>query len=314
MPCFSSLKRHFVRPFFSKGRLAFAGGLLGLISISAIAEEPVRSIGLSDAIQLAVLHNPDFRSTGYDVTAAEGAVVQASVLPNPSINIGSLGRQLKPFDGPVPGQFGINWTIPIGGKISAATSAAEALVDAAKGSREAAHRQLIFNVQTAFVTLQLQELLISFAKQDQIGFHKELDLNELRYKDGKIAFGELLKLRIQAVATDDEVREANLNVENARAELRRNVGEGVLAESFEITGELKIPPAPAMRAIDELLAKALEKRPDYLALVAQEKSSESNLKLQRRIPIPDLGVLVDYNRPQEGACWPACRSACRGKR
>gem|GEM_PF-2541810 len=289
-----------VRRISCNGRLAFAGGFAVLVSWSALADEPVRSIGLPQAMELAVLHNPDFRSTGYDVTAAQGAVVQASVLPNPSINVGSLGRQLKPFNGPVPVQFGLGFTIPIGGKISAATAAAEGLLEAAKANREAAHRQLIFNVQTAFVTLQLQQLLSSFAKQDQIGFHEELDLNELRYKDGKIAFGELLKLRIQAVATDAAVREANLNAENARAELRRNVGEGVLAEGFEITGELKVPAPPSMTAIDGLLAKALEKRPDYLALIAQEKSAGSNLKLQRRTPIPDLGVLVDYNRPQEG--------------
>ena len=237
----------------------------------------MQKVTINEAIDLAVLHNPDFRSTGYDVTAAQGAVVQASVLPNPSIEVSSYGRPVKPLNGPVPTQFGLGFTVPIGGKISAATASAEAALDAAKATREAAHRQLIINVQTAFFTLQLNQLLLSFAQQDQTGFHKELDLNELRYKDGKIAFGDLLKLRIQAVSTDDEVREANEQVENARADLRHVVGEGILADAFEVVGELLVPKSPGLGALDELETRALEKRPDYLSLLASEKSAESAL-------------------------------------
>jgi outer membrane protein, heavy metal efflux system len=261
----------------------------------------VRSISLADAIALSAQHNPDFRSTGYDVRAAQGAVVQASVLPNPSILLAANGRGTSPLVGPTPNQFGVNFTVPIGGKISAATQAAEAALDAAKSTREAARRTLLLNVQTAFVAVQLDQLLLSFARDDQAGFHKELDINELRYKDGKISFGELLKLRIQAVSTDDEVREAIENLENARADLRRVIGEDVLADDFQVSGELTVPRPPKPGAIDELLAKALEKRPDYQALLQQEKSAESSLKLARRTPIPDLGFLVDYNRTVDGA-------------
>jgi cobalt-zinc-cadmium efflux system outer membrane protein len=270
-----------------------------LLAIPALAE-PVRAISLADAIALAVQHNPDFRSTGYDVRAAQGAVVQASVLPNPSILVSSLVTPVKPLGGPVPNQFGLNFTVPLGGKISAATAAAQAAFEAAKATREGAHRQLVFNVQTAFVAVQLDQLLLSFARQDQEGFHKELDLNELRYKDGKISFGDLLKLRIQAVTTDDGVREAIEQLESARADLRRVVGEDVLADDFQITGDLIVPPPPKIDSIDELLSRALARRPDYQALLEQEKSARSALSLARRTPIPDLGFLVDYNRPQQG--------------
>jgi cobalt-zinc-cadmium efflux system outer membrane protein len=271
-----------------------------LLALPAAAA-PVRTISLADALKLAVENNPDFKSTNYDVRSAQGAVVQASVLPNPSLLVGSLVNPVKPIGGPVPNQFGLNFTIPVGGKISAATASAEAALDAAKATREGARRTLVFNVQTSFVALQLAQLLLDFAKQDQDGFHKELDLNEIRYKDGKIAFGDLLKLRIQAVTTDDEVREAVVQLENARADLRRVIGEDVLAEDFLISGELVAPQAPKLEAIDALLTKALAKRPDYLALIEQEKSAQSALTAAKRAPIPDLSFLFDYNRPQEGS-------------
>ena len=271
-----------------------------LLARPAVAAS-MRTVSLGDALKLAALNNPDFRSTNYDVRSAQGAVVQASVLPNPSLLVGSLAAPLKPFGGPVPNQFGLNFTIPVGGKISAATASAEAALEAAKATREGARRTLVFNVQTSFVALQLAQLLLDFARQDQDGFHKELDLNELRYKDGKIAFGDLLKLRIQAVTTDDAVREAIVQLENARADLRRVVGEDVLAEDFQISGELTAPQAPKLEAVETLVTQALAKRPDYLALLEQEKSAQSALTAARRASIPDLSFLLDYNRPQEGS-------------
>jgi outer membrane protein, heavy metal efflux system len=267
-------------------------------SIAAVQPEgAVESLTLADAIRLAIEHNPDFRSTGYDVVSAQGAVVQASVLPNPSVFLYSIGRGFKPFQAPVPTQFGLTWTIPVGGKISAATDAAKATLASAKSTREANRRQLVVNVQTAFTTLLLDQAQRAFSEQDAEGFHRELDLNELRYKDGKIAFGDLLKLRIQAVSIDDALREAALAVEGARADLRHVVGEGVLARDFRVVGELGPSPKPSNEDADALLEQALRNRPDYLALLDQQKSAERSLVVQRRTPIPDISILLDYNRP-----------------
>ncbi len=255
-------------------------------------------VTLAQAVQLALQHNPDFRSTGYDVMAARGAVVQASVLPNPGFYLGAMG--IAQPGAPVPNQFGLTWTIPIGGKISAATAAATASLSAAEATRQAAKQQLITSVQTAFVSLLLAESQLGFAKEDRAGFEKTLALNELRYKDGKIAFGDLLKLRLQAVATDDEVREARLGVDNARADLTEVVGEQVLAPDFVADGQLSAPALPPSAIAEALLSQALARRPDYAALLDQEKSAQESLVLAKRTPIPDIGILADYNRPTSG--------------
>ncbi|HEY6034781.1 MAG TPA: TolC family protein, partial [Kofleriaceae bacterium] len=47
---------------------------------------------------------------------------------------------------------------------------------------------------------------------------------------------------------------------------------------------------------DALLERALAQRPDYKALLASERSARASLSQSRRQPIPDLGVLVDYDR------------------
>ncbi|MEO6775847.1 MAG: TolC family protein [Kofleriaceae bacterium] len=254
-------------------------------------------ISLPDAIRLARAHNPESLGTDEDVHAARGALVQSRALPNPSLFVYRVGENLSPADSPVPNQFGVTWTIPLGGKRGAGIAAADANVAAAEGTRAQFRHQLALDVATAFIAVLLDQSQLDFAKQDQAGVHEALDLDELRNKDGKIAFSDVLKLRINARSTDDTVRQDELALANDRAELARLLGEGVLAPGFQLTGTLAPPPAtPDQVGAEQLLSRALANRADYRALAASSRSAESSLSQARRQPIPDLGVLVDYDR------------------
>ncbi len=269
---------------------------VGLVSTTVRADEPVKSLTLDRAIQLALAHNPDSRSADEDVTSAGGALVQSRLLPNPSLFVSSLGRSLSPLDGPIPTQVGLTWTIPIGGKRGAGIKAAEATVDAARATRVAARRQVALTVEKAFIAVLLDQAQLEFAAQDQDGIRQSLDLNELRYRDGKIAFGDVLKLQIQVRAVEDIVRQDELQLGNDRAELARLTGDGSLAADYVVAGSLTAPAElPAAPLVDAVLAKALKDRTDYQALLAQERTLSALATQARRQPIPDLGVLVDYD-------------------
>ena len=276
---------------------------VGLLSTTARAAEPIRSLTLDQAIQLALAHNPDSQSADEDVASAGGALVQSRLLPNPSLFVSSLGRSLSPLDGPIPTQIGLTFTIPIGGKRAAGIEAAQATVDAAWATRVAARRQVALTVEKAFVAVLLAQAQLEFAAQDQDGIRQSFELNDLRYRDGKIAFGDVLKLQIQVRAVEDIVRQDELQLANDRTELARLIGDGSLAAEYVVAGSLTAPPAlPAEPIVDDVLAKALKDRTDYQALLAQERSLSALATQARRQPIPDLGVLVDYdNVPGEGS-------------
>src|SRR5205814_1932258 len=87
----------------------------------------------------------------------------------------------------------------------------------------------------------------SFARSDRETFGKTLELNELRYRDGKIAYGDVLKLRIQALTQDDAVRQAEQNLVAARADLVQLVGEDALLPAFQVQGSLEPPPQRSRR-------------------------------------------------------------------
>ncbi len=266
---------------------------LGLDS-TARADSPETHLSEQKAVRLAILHNPDTRSAGYGVKAAEGGLVQSRLLPNPGVFVGALGRAVAPVQGPVPNTIGVTWDVPIGGKREAGIAAAKATLDAAKASYVNNRRQLELSVETAFVTALLDESLLAFAQADRDQFYQELDLNELRYRDGKIAYGDVLKLKVQALGLDDALRQAQEALKGARADLEQLVGEGVLAPDFVLDGELTAPPDREVTA-EGIADQALIHRADYRAALAQQDSADASLKLARRTPIPDLGVSVDYD-------------------
>jgi outer membrane protein, heavy metal efflux system len=264
-------------------------------SVPARAAEPRASITLAQAIELALQHNTDLRSSGQDVVSAHGALVQAGALPNPGLFVYSIGRQISPLAAPVPTQVGVTWTLPIGGKRGAGIASAEAGLSAAKATQAQVRQQLELNVVTAFVNVVLADALLQFALQDAAGFHQTLDLNEVRFKDGKIAFGDVLKLRVQALAVDDAARQAGQTLISARADLVQLLGEEAVTAAFEVQGALEPLPQAPETTQEALLSAALEKRPDYLALKAQTEAAQFSLTQARRQPIPDLSILFDYN-------------------
>ena len=270
--------------------------LVCLLASPLAAAQPRAVLSLPDAIRLALATNPDSLSMDEDVRSAQGALVQSHALPNPSVFLYTIGRNVSPLEGPSPTQFGVTWTIPIGGKRGAGIASAHAAFDAAAATRVGSRNQLALQVETAFVTVLLDKAQLEFSKQDQTGLHESLDLEEVRYKDGKIAYSDVLKLRIQARSTDDTVRQDELQLANDRADLARLVGQGQLAPDFQLAGSLSPPPLPANLTREALLARALAERPDLKALQASARSAAASVTVARRQPIPDLGVLLDYDR------------------
>ena len=268
---------------------------MSLPAAAAQPDEPRSSITLAQAIALALQHNTDMRASGQDVVSAHGALVQASVLPNPGLFLYSYASTLSPLQAPVPSQFGVTWTLPVGGKRGAGIASAEAGLSAAKATNAAVRQQVALNVATGFVSTLLAQALLEFALQDQASFRQTLELNELRYKDGKIAFGDVLKLRIQALAEDDTVRQAQQNLVSTRADLMQLLGEGAVTADFAVEGSLETTPEAPETTPDSLLAAALARRPDYLALSAQTEAAAFALTQARRQPIPDVSILFDYN-------------------
>lgn len=269
---------------------------LSLGSAARAAGPPRAEISLPDAVRLALAQNPDSRSAEQDVAAAEGALSQAHELPNPSIFVYALGTAIDPAAAPIPNQFGFTWTLPFLTKRAAGIDVARSNEDAAVAARAATRRQLAFAVETAFIAVLRDQSILAFARDDATAFRQVLSINEVRYTDGKIAYGDVLKLRIQALQVDDTVRQATQQLAADRIELARLVGGGVLAPDFRALGTLQAPTALPDVTAEEVVEKALRLRPETRQYQAEIDSSNHARSLARQQIIPDIGILADYNR------------------
>jgi cobalt-zinc-cadmium efflux system outer membrane protein len=273
--------------------------LLGLALGSGLPASPNaraagRSLTLPQAIELALQRNTDARAAQADVKSAHGALEQSTAFENPGLFVSALGTQVNPATWPKPNQFGVTWTLPIGGKRGAGIASAEAGLSAARATQTSVVQQLELNVAQAFVTVLLDQSLLDFAQQDQASFRETLALDEVRYKDGQIAYGELLKLKLQALAIDDAVQTAASTKLQARADLAQLLGTSADEADLVLEGELAPVTAPALGP-GQLVSQALAQRPDVKAADAETRSAKASLSQQRRQPIPDLGILADYN-------------------
>jgi cobalt-zinc-cadmium efflux system outer membrane protein len=215
--------------------------------------------------------------------------------------VSSMGREKSARDVALPNLVGFTWTNPRGGKRPAAIAGAMADADGARATRTATRRQLAFDVQSAFIATLRDAAALDFAKQDRAGIEEARQLEEIRYQDGKIAYNDVLKLRLQVGAADDTVAQAELTLEGDRAELARLVGADRLAPDFTLVGQLATPTDVPDLTAEQLLEHALSRRGDYHAMLAGERSASSSLTAARRTPIPDIAVLLDYDQVPDSA-------------
>ncbi len=279
------------------GFAGIAASAATLFCLNASAAEPAHArITLEDAIQLALSHNPDSRSADQDVLSAKGATQTARALQNPSVFVYTLGANISPADVPIPNQYGFTWSIPFGGKRAAGIDVAKAGERAASAGRQSQRRQLAFGVEMAFVQVLLDQSLLEFAHEDEKSFQDALAINEVRYQDGKIAYGDVLKLRVQERQVEDTVRSATQQLDGDRIELARLLGVGAVTSDFTLDGSLSPSTARRDIGVRELTDEAIRHRPEYRQLRAQAESADFARTLARRQSIPDIGILADYDR------------------
>ena len=149
------------------------------------ATAPITVVSLPDAIHIALANNPDSLATYEDVRAANGALVQSHAFENPTLFVNSMGENVSPTDVPMPNQFGFTWTIPIR---EARPRHRRGPCSARCGGRDA-HRHAAGSrttVETAFISVLLDQAQLDFAKQDQAGLREAVDSTRSATKTARL--------------------------------------------------------------------------------------------------------------------------------
>ena len=251
------------------------------------------AIDLAEALRIALDRRPDLAALRSRLVAAAAEVDQAGRWPNPRIE-GIVDTAPLDRDTLSEAEYliGLVQTIPIGGRVGESEGVAAAARAGVELDVSAAEREIIAKVEKVFqaalwareVVAMRREILVSVSDQ-----------------------AERVRLRRQAGdASEEDVRRAEIEVENARLELEEAEAEEAkrriaLAEAIglrrdelgETIGELPVtitvPPVAT-------LAAAIARHPTLLRARASVAERQAELALAEAERIPDLEVGVYYRR------------------
>ncbi len=260
------------------------------------------------AVQDALARNLDIAAARYGVSVAEAKRITAALRPNPvlSANADHLDILGTGFDNTTnnggPSEYGIraDFLLERGKKREARMELAAADKSVAALTFEDVQRKLIFDVVNAFIDVQLAKETLALAKENLASLARVAEVNQARVATGDLAVVELNRSRVAAAQYQMAVRQAELQLAQAKNRLRLLVGED--SGALDVTGPIRREAGPAdLASIREI---ALKQRPDLQGAKQLQARNQADLRLQIAQGKIDLTAGTEIRRQQS----PSARS------
>jgi cobalt-zinc-cadmium efflux system outer membrane protein len=269
---------------------------------AAQASKPETSaLTLDQAVQEAVAHNLDLAAEKLNISVAEAREITARLRPNPVLTVSGqtlniLGATYSPNTPLGPNQLNIHTDFPVerGHKREDRIAVAkEEKTLAELGVREIM-RQVIANVQNAFVDVQQARENLNLARENLKSLESVVAINEARMKSGDLAQVELDRSRVAALQFRTAVQQAQLQLDQAKIQLQQLLGRRQKTTDLDVVGSLRrdaVTDGP-----EELTRLALTRRPDYLSGQQSQARSRADLRLQLANGKFDYSIGTEFTR------------------
>ena len=256
------------------------------------------TLTLAEAIQLALLKNPELRAYSIEIKAREARTLQESFAPNPEIeleveNFGGAG-EFKGFNGSEI-TLSVGQLIELAGKRNKRTRAAAFQSDLAAWDYEAKKLDVLTETVKRYIQL--------IGDQEQIKLNEELVtaseklhqvVNRL-VKAGKISAAEISRTRILLSTAQLELNRSKRKLDADRFRLASLWGE-TLPGFKTVTGSLDtvaaIPPVDSLK-------KFLDKNPDIVRWATEIEMRHAIELLEESKRIPDPTIKAGYRHLTE---------------
>jgi outer membrane protein, heavy metal efflux system len=280
-------------------RIAPAATLFVLV-VGAARGQNTTLITLDQAIDLALEHNHSIKATRTLVLQNQAQEITANLRPNPTLGADS---QFVPFFSPQDfsgdnlnqtQQFdvGIGYLFERGHKRQRRLQAARDQTAVTRAQVTDAERTLAFNVGQQFVSVLLAESTLQLALQDLKSFQQTVDVSKAQLKAGAISEGDYLKIELQLLQFQTDVSSARLAKVQALVGLREFLGYNAVPADFDVIGDLAYEPLKA--TLDDLQAKAMRERPDFLAAELGTTAAKSQISLAKANAKVDVNGTYDF--------------------
>ena len=263
--------------------------------------EPTGPITLRQALALALLHNPELKAFSWDVRVSEAKRLQASLLPNPKLEVeteeaGGAGPR-RGFDG-AETTIQLSQLIELGDKRSKRTKLASLEKELAGWDYEAKRLDIFTEVAKAFTEVLAAQQGLELT-QELLGVSEELlDTVTKRVDAGKDSPLEQTKAMVSLSNIKIQHQQAIQYLEFTRKQLA-SAWAGNKPKFIRAAGRLdSLSPIPSI----EELTSLIEQNPDIARWLPEIDRDKAALELEKAKAISDItlkGGLQRFNETDD---------------
>jgi cobalt-zinc-cadmium efflux system outer membrane protein len=257
---------------------------------------------VEQAVTVAVERNLDLVATRYNIPIAEARLITARLRPNPVISVGGDHLKLVPGynedTGAGPPEYNVrtDFVLERGGKRQLRIDVAEAGRRVAQLEVLNAMREVVLNVQQAFVEVLQAQADLAVARDNLQTLSEIVRINRSRVQSGDVAEVELIRSQVAELQFENTVRQAELRLRTARARLQLALGRRRGDPLAEAVGEMRRE--GGQLRLETLREMAFGQRPDLLAQRQERARSQAEVRLQIAQGKVDYVVGTEYRRQQ----------------
>jgi outer membrane protein, heavy metal efflux system len=254
-------------------------------------------ISLDRIIDRFMQRNLSVEAARYRVDAARAEQIAARLRPNPGITVSAENLKVSgetPFNRLYEVSATYSQTIELGGKRKLRREVADLIVSVAEAQLADVLRQRLFEIKRVYYEAVLARNALDNALENRNNFQELIKFNQVRFEEGAIAEGELIKVKLERLKFDSAVSQAELAVRQAGIKLLELLGETDFSQATAVVGELAFVPITAdLAALKEM---ALRNRPDIEFAERNVKLTERRIALEKARNSPDLTPFAGVKR------------------
>jgi len=234
-----------------------------------------------------------------EVGVAEAERIGAGLRPRPGLTVSAENLRLS---GETPAsrlhEYGISVAQPIelGNRKALRMEVAERTVSVSEARLTEVLRRQLFDVKRTYYESVLARVLLEIEQENRDNFQGLVKFNTVRFEEGYIAEGDLLKVRLERTKFDFAVANAQLALRRANIRLLELIGERDFerAVRLEISNRLQAPPVDLN--LMQLKETALVNRPEIKVAEAELALAQSSIKLERSRAKGEVTPYAGYKR------------------
>lgn len=271
-------------------------------------------ITLDEFLDEVASANLDYAAQRYNVDIAKAAVAIAKEFPNPNLNLGD-SRDLR-YHGsqalPEPASVGMDQTVEYFGKRKWRIRTADQAYRAAAAMLEDFLRNLKLDASEAFVTGLATQRTLEQQRKTTDYLNHLVATEKHRFEAGDISETDLTQSRVDELQSESDLLNAENDAQTAQLALSTFLGRNRGQTTFILRGKLEWEPQTF--DLGQLIANALQNRPDLVALRYARDSAQSGVRLAKasRAPDVDVGVNYTYTTASENDIAPAPHDSMLG--